>query len=55
MDAEKRVHDIERAFRRGMLSERERYKSVIETWEQATKDVTNEVMRVAGQSSTPST
>ena len=44
-DAEKRVHDTERAFRRGMLSERDRYKSVIETWEQATKDVTNEVMR----------
>ena len=43
-DAEKRVHDTERAFRRGMLSERDRYKSVIETWEQATKDVTNEVM-----------
>ena len=27
------------------MYKRQRYKSVIETWEQATKDVTNEVMR----------
>jgi len=43
-EAEKRINSIEKAFRRGMLSERDRYNQVIETWEQATKDVTNEVL-----------
>ena len=37
-------HNIERAFRRGRMSENERYSSVIRIWEQATNDVTQKVM-----------
>ena len=43
-DAENEVHNIERAFRRGRMSENERYSSVIRIWEQATNDVTKKVM-----------
>ena len=42
-EAEKQVHRIEREFRRGRLSENERYTSVIKIWEQATNDVTKKV------------
>ena len=38
--AEKKVEDINRLFRRGMLTEDERYKSVLAIWDQTTKDVT---------------
>ena len=37
--AEKDVEKIARTFRRGLLSEEERYNSVIRVWEQATNDV----------------
>ncbi len=37
--AEKDVEKISRTFRRGLLSEDERYNSVIKVWEQATNDV----------------
>ena len=37
--AEKDVEKIGRTFRRGLLSEEERYNSVIRVWEQATNDV----------------
>jgi DNA-directed RNA polymerase subunit beta' len=37
--AEKDVEKISRTFRRGLLSEDERYNSVIHVWEQATNDV----------------
>ena len=40
-EAEKKVDHIQRDFRRGLLSEEERYKSVINVWEQTTKDVTD--------------
>ena len=43
-EAENQVHRIEREFRRGRLSENERYSSVIKIWEQATNDVTKQVM-----------
>ena len=43
-EAENQVHRIEREFRRGRLSENERYTSVIKIWEQATNDVTKQVM-----------
>ena len=46
-DAEDEVHNIERAFRRGRMSENERYSSVIRIWEQATNDVTKKVMDAA--------
>ena len=43
-DAEQQVHRIEREFKRGRLSENERYTSVIRIWETATNDVTKKVM-----------
>ncbi|NLD60202.1 MAG: DNA-directed RNA polymerase subunit beta', partial [Clostridiales bacterium] len=43
-DAEAEVHAIERAFKRGRMSENERYTSVIRIWEKATNDVTKKVM-----------
>ena len=39
--AEQQVQKINTYFQRGMLSEDERYKSVIKVWEQTTKDVTS--------------
>ncbi|NLG24721.1 MAG: DNA-directed RNA polymerase subunit beta', partial [Clostridiales bacterium] len=44
-DAEKQVHQVEREYKRGRLSENERYQSVISIWETATNDVTKEVMQ----------
>ena len=43
-ETEDKVHEIERQFRRGRMSENERYLNVTNLWEQATKDITNEVM-----------
>ncbi len=43
-ETEDKVHNIETQFRRGRLSENERYTSVIKLWEQVEKDITNEVM-----------
>jgi len=42
--ADKDVRNIEKQFRRGRLSENERYQSVIAIWEKATNDVTSKVM-----------
>ena len=44
-EAEKKVEDINNYFIAGMLTEEERYKEVIRTWEQATKDVTDALMQ----------
>ena len=38
-DAEKKVESISRHFHRGELTEEERYRSVINIWEQTTKDI----------------
>ena len=43
-EAEEQVHTIEREFKRGRLSENERYMQVTRTWEDATKAVTSAVM-----------
>ncbi len=43
-DAEAQVHQIERQFKRGRMSENERYTNVIKIWEQATNDVTKQVL-----------
>ena len=43
-EAEEQVHKIEREFKRGRLSENERYTSIIRIWENATNDVTKKVM-----------
>ena len=42
--AEEQVHRIEREFKRGRMSENERYSAVIKIWETATNDVTKEVL-----------
>ena len=42
--AEDEVHLIEKKFKRGLMSENERYSRVINIWENATKDVTKEVL-----------
>ena len=34
--ADERVHDIERKYRRGLMSEDERYANVIKTWNDTT-------------------
>ncbi len=43
--AEERVFMIEKKFKRGLLREDERYAAVIETWEKATNDVTEELKK----------
>ncbi|MBE5772949.1 MAG: DNA-directed RNA polymerase subunit beta' [Clostridiales bacterium] len=43
-DAEDKVHRIEREFKRGRMSEDERYSNVIKIWETATNDVTKQVL-----------
>ncbi|MCQ2436669.1 MAG: DNA-directed RNA polymerase subunit beta', partial [Clostridia bacterium] len=40
-EAQKKVEKIARDFRRGLLSEEERYKAVVAVWEQTTKEVTD--------------
>ncbi|MBO4216461.1 MAG: DNA-directed RNA polymerase subunit beta' [Clostridia bacterium] len=43
-EADNRVDQIMEHFNNGMLSEEERYKAVIDTWDKATKDVTAELL-----------
>ncbi|MBR1895847.1 MAG: DNA-directed RNA polymerase subunit beta', partial [Pyramidobacter sp.] len=43
-DAEAQVHQIERQYKRGRMSENERYTAVIRIWEEATNDVTKQVL-----------
>ena len=43
-DAEKEVAKYEKAFRRGLISDEERYEKVIEIWNKATDDLTDDVM-----------
>lgn len=43
--ASEQVNKYETAFRRGLISDEERYERVIEVWNQATDDLTDEVMR----------
>lgn len=42
--AEKEVQKIEKQFKRGFLSDEERYQNVIKIWAQTTKDVTDALM-----------
>jgi DNA-directed RNA polymerase subunit beta' len=44
--AEAEVEDIERQFRRGLLTENERYEQVIEIWTRVTDDLTKELERI---------
>jgi len=44
-ETEKKVEEIEKQYRRGLITEEERYKSVISLWSQATDVVTEELMK----------
>ncbi|MGO1369144.1 MAG: DNA-directed RNA polymerase subunit beta' [Senegalia sp. (in: firmicutes)] len=44
-EAEGKVEKYERAFRRGLISDEERYEKVIEVWTKTTEDVTDELMK----------
>jgi DNA-directed RNA polymerase subunit beta' len=43
-DARKMVDKYQNAYRRGLISDEERYKKVIQTWTQTTEDVTDALM-----------
>ena len=43
-DADAQVQQVERQFKRGRMSENERYTNVIKIWEEATNDVTKQVL-----------
>ncbi|MDW8147167.1 MAG: DNA-directed RNA polymerase subunit beta' [Roseiflexaceae bacterium] len=42
-EAEKRVAEVERQFRRGLITEEERYREIVEIWQNATKQTTEAV------------
>lgn len=42
-EAEKRVTEVERQFRRGLITEEERYREIVEVWQNATKATTEAV------------
>lgn len=44
-DTDKLVDDIDRKYRRGLITEDERYKKTIDLWNKATDDVTKAMMR----------
>ncbi|HEX2765618.1 MAG TPA: DNA-directed RNA polymerase subunit beta' [Candidatus Limnocylindria bacterium] len=44
-DAEAKVADIEREFRRGFITEEERYTQTVEVWRKATDDVTQSMLK----------
>jgi DNA-directed RNA polymerase subunit beta' len=43
-ESRKKVEQYQKAFRRGFLTEEERYEGIIHTWTQTTEDVTNSLM-----------
>ena len=43
-DAEVQVEKYEKVFRRGLISDEERYEKVIDTWTKTTEKVTDELM-----------
>lgn len=44
-DSETRVNDVEKQFRRGLITEEERYREIVEIWQTATKDTTEAVRK----------
>jgi DNA-directed RNA polymerase subunit beta' len=47
-EAEKKVEKYESAFRRGLMSDSERYERVIDTWNDATDDIADALMKSLG-------
>ncbi|MBR1409325.1 MAG: DNA-directed RNA polymerase subunit beta' [Clostridia bacterium] len=43
-DAEKEVRKIEKAFKRGLMNDEERYKKVVEIWSKTTDDIKGKIM-----------
>ncbi|SHH51209.1 DNA-directed RNA polymerase subunit beta' [Tepidibacter thalassicus] len=48
-EAEEKVEKYERAYRRGLISDEERYEKVIETWTETTEKVTDALMNNLGR------
>jgi DNA-directed RNA polymerase subunit beta' len=44
-DTEAKINEVERQYRRGLLTEEEQYNRMIELWQQATSDVANAVRK----------
>ena len=44
-ESDSKIDNIERLFRRGLISDNERYEQVIETWQEATESITNALMK----------
>jgi DNA-directed RNA polymerase subunit beta' len=42
-DSDTRVADVEKQFRRGLITEEERYREIVEIWQKATKDTSDAV------------
>ena len=53
-DTEKEIVKIERQYKRGFLTNDERYRLVVEAWEKTTKDVTDALHGRPGPATTPS-
>ena len=51
-DAEARVADIEREFRRGFITEDERYTQTVEVWRETTEELPASVRGTGGHGST---
>ncbi len=43
-ESDSKIDNIEKMFRRGLISDNERYERVIETWQNATEDITGALM-----------
>ncbi len=48
-EANEQVDKYEKAFRRGLISDEERYEKVIETWQKATEEVADALMNTLGR------
>ena len=44
-ESDSKIDSIERLFRRGLISDNERYEQVIETWQDTTENITNALMK----------
>lgn len=44
-EADSRIDNVEKQFRRGLISDNERYEKVIETWQDTTEKITNALMK----------
>jgi len=45
VDAEARVQDVEKQFRRGLITDEERYREVVDIWQNATKEIKDAVQQ----------